>query len=307
MSLACASCASDLGQLRLRGLGGAARARGLRGGDLLVGGAEMCRTRRREIPCCTGTNRLGVRGAAAGRGREGRCSGAPSCSLILLTTFSNAADSRALALLVLSLPADVALAKRSILCIVLFASSAALLSPVSASASSAALLMRRTTSLDQRCSLRRASSRRVRRSRRAMWGRGSRGTRRFESFLIFCSFFWLNCASSSPARAAACQSVKRIGAARAVGAPGSKAMSSSSLSESMPWLATGCAALFFFRAPPRPRPEPPPPCATITVSMFSRRWCFGCSARARGGNRFEGRGCGGWWGGVLWGFRRAPA
>ena len=61
--------------------------------------------------------------------------------MILLTTFSNAADSRALALLVLSLPADVALAKRSILCIVLFASSAALLSPVSASASSAALLL----------------------------------------------------------------------------------------------------------------------------------------------------------------------
>ena len=92
--------------------------------------------------------------------------------MILLTTFSNAADSRALALLVLSLPADVALAKRSILCIVLFASSAALLSPVSASASSAALLMRRTTSLDQRCSLRRANSRRVRRSRRARKGRG---------------------------------------------------------------------------------------------------------------------------------------
>ena len=43
-------------------------------------------------------------------------------------------SSRALALLVLSLPADVALAKRSILCIVLFASSAALLSLVSASA-----------------------------------------------------------------------------------------------------------------------------------------------------------------------------
>ena len=105
------ACASDLGQLRLRGLGGAARARGLRGGDLLVGGAEMCRTRRREIPCCTGTNRLGVRGAAAGRGREGRCSSAPSCSLILLTTFSNAADSRALALLVLS---PVAAGRRSL-------------------------------------------------------------------------------------------------------------------------------------------------------------------------------------------------